>query len=43
MRRHLAEARDEVPATVSVTTQLLHGRPWRAIARSPSPAAMTSS
>ena len=32
MRRHLAEARDEVPATVSVTTQLLHGRPWRAIA-----------
>ena len=33
MRRHLAEARDEVPATVSVTTQLLHGRPWRAIAQ----------
>jgi nucleotide-binding universal stress UspA family protein len=32
MRRHLAEARDEVPATVSVTTQILHGRPWRAIA-----------
>lgn len=32
MRRHLAEARDEVPATVSVTTQVLHGRPWRAIA-----------
>jgi len=32
MRLHLAEARDEVPATVSVTTQLLHGRPARAIA-----------
>ena len=32
MRRHLAEARDEVPATVSVTTQLLHGRPARALA-----------
>ena len=32
MRRHLAEARDEVPATVSVTTRLLHGRPARAIA-----------
>jgi nucleotide-binding universal stress UspA family protein len=32
MRLHLAEARDEVPATVSVTTQMLHGRPARAIA-----------
>ena len=32
MRRHLAEARDEVPATVSVTTQLLHGRPGRVLA-----------
>jgi nucleotide-binding universal stress UspA family protein len=32
MRLHLAEARDEVPATVSVTTQMLHGRPWREIA-----------
>ena len=32
MRLHLAEARDEVPATVSVTTRMLHGRPARAIA-----------
>jgi nucleotide-binding universal stress UspA family protein len=32
MRLHLAEARDEVPATVSVTTQMLHGRPARALA-----------
>jgi nucleotide-binding universal stress UspA family protein len=32
MRRHLAEARDEVPATVSVTTQILHGKPARALA-----------
>jgi nucleotide-binding universal stress UspA family protein len=32
MQRKLAAARDEVPATVSVTTQLLHGRPARAIA-----------
>ena len=32
MRRHLAEARDEVPVTVSVTTRLLHGRPARALA-----------
>jgi nucleotide-binding universal stress UspA family protein len=32
MLLHLAEARDEVPATVSVTTQMLHGRPTRAIA-----------
>jgi nucleotide-binding universal stress UspA family protein len=32
MRRQLAEARDEVPATVSVTTRLLHGRPARALA-----------
>ena len=26
MLRHLANARDEVPATLSVTTQVLHGR-----------------
>ena len=32
MLRKLAAARDEVPATVSVTTQLLHGRPARALA-----------
>jgi nucleotide-binding universal stress UspA family protein len=32
MRLHLAEARDEVPATVSVTTLMLHGRPARALA-----------
>ena len=32
MRLHLAEARDEVPAAVSVTTQLLYGRPARALA-----------
>jgi nucleotide-binding universal stress UspA family protein len=32
MRRHLADARDEVPATVSVTTQILHGKPARALA-----------
>jgi nucleotide-binding universal stress UspA family protein len=32
MQRKLAAARDEVPATVSVTTQLLHGRPARALA-----------
>jgi nucleotide-binding universal stress UspA family protein len=32
MRRHLAEARDEVPATVSVTTRLLNGRPARVLA-----------
>jgi nucleotide-binding universal stress UspA family protein len=32
MRRLLAEARDEVPATVSVTTRLLHGRPARVLA-----------
>lgn len=31
MERLLAEARDEVPATVSVTTQVLHGRPARAL------------
>jgi nucleotide-binding universal stress UspA family protein len=30
--RHLANARDEVPATLSVTTQLLHGRAARALA-----------
>lgn len=29
MERELAAARDEVPATVSVTTRLLHGRPAR--------------
>jgi nucleotide-binding universal stress UspA family protein len=32
MLRHLANARDEVPATLSVTTQLLHGRAARALA-----------
>jgi nucleotide-binding universal stress UspA family protein len=32
MQRKLAAARDEVPATVSVTTLLLHGRPARALA-----------
>jgi nucleotide-binding universal stress UspA family protein len=32
MTRHLANARDEVPATVSVTTRLLHGRAARALA-----------
>ena len=32
MERKLAAARDEVPATVSVTTRLLHGRPARALA-----------
>jgi nucleotide-binding universal stress UspA family protein len=32
MRLHLAEARDEVPATVSVTTRMLHGRAARALA-----------
>jgi nucleotide-binding universal stress UspA family protein len=32
MQRKLAAARDEVPAAVSVTTQLLHGRPARALA-----------
>lgn len=32
MQRLLAEARDEVPANVSLTTQLLHGRPARALA-----------
>jgi nucleotide-binding universal stress UspA family protein len=32
MRLHPAEARDEVPATVSVTTRLLRGRPARALA-----------
>ena len=32
MQQKLAAARDEVPATVSVTTQLLHGRPARALA-----------
>ena len=31
MQRKLADARDEVPATVSVTTQLLHGRAARAL------------
>jgi nucleotide-binding universal stress UspA family protein len=30
--RLLAAARDEVPANVSVTTQLLHGRPARVLA-----------
>jgi len=32
MQRKLAAARDEVPATVSVTTRLLHGRPAPALA-----------
>ena len=32
MQRLLAEARDEVPADVSLTTQLLVGRPARALA-----------
>jgi nucleotide-binding universal stress UspA family protein len=32
MQRDLAAARDEVPATVSVTTRILHGRPVRALA-----------
>jgi len=32
MQQKLAAARDEVPATVSVTTQLLHGRPARTLA-----------
>jgi nucleotide-binding universal stress UspA family protein len=32
MRRDLAGARDEVPATVSVTTQILRGKPARALA-----------
>jgi nucleotide-binding universal stress UspA family protein len=33
MLQHLAAARDEIPATVSVTTRLLHGHPTRALAR----------
>jgi nucleotide-binding universal stress UspA family protein len=32
MQQKLAAARDEVPATVSVTTRLLHGRPARVLA-----------
>jgi nucleotide-binding universal stress UspA family protein len=32
MLRHLANARDEVPATISVTTKILHGRAARALA-----------
>jgi nucleotide-binding universal stress UspA family protein len=32
MERKLAAARDEVPATISVTTRLLHGRPARTLA-----------
>jgi nucleotide-binding universal stress UspA family protein len=31
MEQLLAAARDEVPATVSVTTQIMHGRPTRAL------------
>src|SRR5919109_659170 len=31
MEQLLASARDEVPATVSVTTQILHGKPTRAL------------
>jgi nucleotide-binding universal stress UspA family protein len=33
MEQSLAAARDEVPATVSVTTRLLHGRPARVLGR----------
>jgi nucleotide-binding universal stress UspA family protein len=33
MEQALAAARDEVPATVSVTTRLLHGRPARVLGR----------
>jgi nucleotide-binding universal stress UspA family protein len=33
MLRLIAAARDEVPADVSLTTQLLHGRPTRALAQ----------
>jgi nucleotide-binding universal stress UspA family protein len=33
LRRHLAEARDEVPADVRVDTVLLRGRPARELAR----------
>jgi nucleotide-binding universal stress UspA family protein len=33
MLRHLANARDEVPAALSVTTQLLRGRAARALAQ----------
>lgn len=33
MEQHLAAARDEIPATLSVTTVLLHGRATRAIGR----------
>jgi nucleotide-binding universal stress UspA family protein len=32
MERSLAAARDEIPATVSVTTRLLHGRPAATLA-----------
>jgi nucleotide-binding universal stress UspA family protein len=33
MERHLAAARDEIPASISVKTVLLHGRATRAIGR----------
>jgi nucleotide-binding universal stress UspA family protein len=33
VEQELAAARDEVPATVSVTTRLLHGRPGRELVR----------
>jgi nucleotide-binding universal stress UspA family protein len=33
MEQQLAAARDEVPATISVTTRLLHGRPARELVR----------
>jgi nucleotide-binding universal stress UspA family protein len=33
MERKLAAARDEIPASISVTTVLLHGKPTRALAR----------
>ena len=32
MQRHLATARDEVPATISVTTRVLYGNPAKALA-----------
>lgn len=32
VERELAAARDDVPATVSVTTQVLHGKPAQALA-----------
>ena len=43
MLRLLAAARDEVPANVSLTTQVLVGRPGRALAELAATAATTSS